>query len=184
MKKYLFVSLVVASFVILPVFASAQAVSYHPADTNNNYKIEKDELVSYVISFLSPTGTLVGVTLSQLARVVTFYNAGGYKVYNGTSDGFAPSPAFHPADTNKNYKIELSELNAYRELYNQKMITLTQVSRAITFYNAGAYKVDPSSSDGFAPRRVVVSESANSAQLASIVTALSSLLNEIKQLAK
>ncbi len=62
------------------------------------------------------------------------------------------NPVYHPADTDKNYKIELAELNAYKtNFYDTKKISLTQLSRVVTFYNAGGYKVDPSTSDGFAP---------------------------------
>jgi hypothetical protein len=94
-------------------------VLYHSADTNRDYKI----------------------SATELGRVVSFYNAGGYHVDGLTSDGFAPghvtnpsTTVYHSADTNKDYKISATELG-----------------RVTTLYNAGGYKVDSSTSDGFAP---------------------------------
>jgi len=87
----------------------------HDADTSENWQIE----------------------LSELSRLITFYNASGYHCDPSTLDGYAPfsgdqSCQPHDADTSENWQIELSEL-----------------SRLITFYNASGYHCDPSTSDGY-----------------------------------
>jgi microbial collagenase len=80
------------------------------------------------------------ITLSELLRVIQFYNAGGLHCEAGTEDGYgvgagATACAPHASDYNpQNWAISLTEL-----------------LRLIQFYNAGGYYGDFSSEDGFAP---------------------------------
>ena len=124
---------------------------YHNADTNGNWKIE-------------PT---------ELSRVITLYNArytlpdgsgkirtGGYMLAAGTVDGFAPDTSqdgsaavtltrYHTADTNKNGRIEPSELSRVITLYNARY-TVPDGSGKI---RTGYYKVATpgTTPDGYAP---------------------------------
>jgi len=58
---------------------------------------------------------------------------------------------YHEFDTNQNYIIEYFELDSAMQQYNNEEITVEELSRIITFVNAGGYHVDSSTSDGFAP---------------------------------
>jgi hypothetical protein len=90
--------------------------SYHSTDTNLDGRI----------------------SLSELLRVIQFYNSGGLHCSPGTGDGYAAGPgatdcAPHSADYNPvNWRIALSEL-----------------LRLIQLYNAGSYAACPGSEDGF-----------------------------------
>lgn len=80
-------------------------------------------------------------SLSELLRVIQFYNAGGYQCVNGTEDGYAPgigglctvTPTHDSDYAPQNYILSLSEL-----------------LRAIQLYNSpGGYGPLESSEDGF-----------------------------------
>ena len=86
------------------------------------------------------------ISLSELLRVIQFYNSGGLHCASppdSTEDGFAPGPgADHtclPYDTD----------------YNPQdwAISLSELLRVIQFYNSGAYHYCPASNteDGFCP---------------------------------
>ncbi len=93
-------------------------VVYHSSDTNQNGRID----------------------LTEMMRVIQFFNAGGFHCETGTEDGFAPftggtSCSAHNSDYNpQNWQIEFSEL-----------------LRNIQFYNARAYHECAGSEDGFCP---------------------------------
>ena len=82
------------------------------------------------------------ISLSELLRIIQFYNSGGLHCEGGTEDGFAPAAgstacAAHDSDYNpQDWVISLSEL-----------------LRVIQFYNSGAYHPCPGqgSEDGFCP---------------------------------
>jgi len=71
------------------------------------------------------------VDLSELLRVVQFFNSDGFHVEEGTEDGYAPglgekTDAYHAADTDQDWHISLSEL-----------------LRAIQFFNMGEFHQCP-----------------------------------------
>ncbi len=83
------------------------------------------------------------ISLSELLRVIQFFNSGGYHCANppeSTEDGYAPSPngtncAPHASDYNpQDWTVSLSEL-----------------LRLIQFFNSPGYHSDCASEDSFAP---------------------------------
>lgn len=80
------------------------------------------------------------ISLSELLRVIQFFNSAGYHCKAGTEDGFALGPGSetcppHSTDYEpKNWRVELSEL-----------------LRLVQLYNTGGYRTDPTTEDGFAP---------------------------------
>ena len=97
------------------------AVTYHTADQNGDH--------------------LIGLT--ELLRIIQFFNIGGFYCEAGTEDGYAPgatgdtSCAIHQSDyMPQDWKIELSEL-----------------LRIIQFFNSGGYHAcpdaDPATEDGY-----------------------------------
>ena len=80
------------------------------------------------------------MSLSELLRVIQFYNAGGYHCDASGEDGYAPGPG----DT---------ACTPHATDYNPQdwTLSLSEVLRAIQFYNAGAYATCPGTEDGFCP---------------------------------
>ncbi|HPO15256.1 MAG TPA: SUMF1/EgtB/PvdO family nonheme iron enzyme [Candidatus Hydrogenedentes bacterium] len=80
------------------------------------------------------------ISLSELLRMIQFFNSGGYHCQAGTEDGFAPGPgdyACMPHDSDYNpqdWQIDLSEL-----------------LRVIQFFNSGGYHCQAGTEDGYAP---------------------------------
>lgn len=80
------------------------------------------------------------LNISELLRLIQFYNAGALHAAPGTEDGFAPGVGDttappHQSDYNpQDWKIDLPEL-----------------LRAIQFYNAGGYTPCEAGEDGFCP---------------------------------
>lgn len=107
------------------------SADFHSADTDGDFRIN----------------------LSELLRVIELYNTregtsrtGGYRNDATTDDGFAPDAAgsaasFHSADTDRDSRINLSELLRVIELYNTRSGTT----------RTGAYRIEPGTADGFAP---------------------------------
>ena len=94
----------------------------HSADTNGDWRI----------------------SLSELLRVVQFYNTDEYHCQSGSEDGYAPGNGprsdcfYHNSDyLNQNWRIEFSEL-----------------LRAIQLYQAGSYVRDIPGEDAFRPVRM------------------------------
>ncbi len=89
----------------------------------------------------NPANNLISV--SEILRVIQFYNIGGYHCAVGTEDGYqpglpgTPDPSWVPHDNDYNpqdWKINVSE-----------------ILRPIQFYNLGGYHVAESTEDGYAP---------------------------------
>ncbi len=80
------------------------------------------------------------ISLSELLRVIQFYNSAGLHCETGTEDGFGPGPGDdtcppHAGDYNpQDWEITLSEL-----------------LRIIQFYNSGGYYACAEGEDGFCP---------------------------------
>jgi Leucine-rich repeat (LRR) protein len=81
------------------------------------------------------------INLSELLRVIQFFNSGGYHCQTGTEDGYAPGLAGdqtcapHSSDYNpQDWRISLSEL-----------------LRVIQFFNSGGYHPCAEGEDGFCP---------------------------------
>lgn len=95
-----------------------EAGRHHSADTNEDYLI----------------------SLSELLRVVQFFNSSGYHCQTGTEDGFSVGTGLHtcrPHDSDyltQDWKVDLSEL-----------------LRNIQFYNSGGYHRDLLGEDLYAP---------------------------------
>ena len=106
-------------------------VLQHSADTDHNWKL----------------------SLLELTRVIELYNyragtsrTGEYHVESGTEDGYASGPgsqtgAYHSADTDHNWKLNLLELTRVIELYNYRSGTT----------RTGEYHVEAGTEDGYAP---------------------------------
>lgn len=82
------------------------------------------------------------IELGELLRVVQFYNSNGYSCLSGSEDGYRPGSsggtacAAHDSDyAPADWRISLSEL-----------------LRAVQFYNAQGYFRDPYGEDGFRPK--------------------------------
>ena len=106
------------SFLLAYAALSNAAPPYHSADTNGDSQIG----------------------LTELLRVIQFYNSGGLHCQAGTEDGYAPAPG--PQDCNAH--------NADYQPHDWK-IGLTELLRIIQFYNIGAYNFCPgeTTEDGF-----------------------------------
>lgn len=80
------------------------------------------------------------ITLSELLRLIQFYNSGGYHCDPETEDNFGPGIGshgcpFHNADYNP----------------GNWLISLTEILRLIQFYNSGGYYACEGGEDGFCP---------------------------------
>lgn len=80
------------------------------------------------------------VNLSELLRVIQFYNSTGYGCEAGTEDGFAPN------DADQNCPPHASDYNP-----QNWAISLSELLRVIQFYNTGAYHACVEGEDGFCP---------------------------------
>ncbi len=82
------------------------------------------------------------VNLSELLRVIQFFNSGGYHCESGTEDGYAPGPGDHGCPPHA------SDYNPQDGLIN-----LSELLRIIQFFNSGGYHYCPAESteDGFCP---------------------------------
>ena len=111
----------------------------HSADTNQNSKIDATELSRLIVLYNTRyTSPIDG------SRVRT----GSYKLQSGTVDGFGTEntrestavvtlPAYHAADTNRNGKIDATELSRVIVLYNTRYTSPVDGSKVRT----GFYKV-------------------------------------------
>ncbi len=80
------------------------------------------------------------ISLSELLRVIQFYNSGGYHCELGTEDGYGPGSG----DT---------ACLPHASDYNPQdwAITLSELLRLIQFYNSGGYQPCAEGEDGFCP---------------------------------
>lgn len=78
------------------------------------------------------------IDLSELLRVIQFYNSAGFHCDAGSEDGFAPGPGDHMC-------------NPYKSDYNPQdwSINLSELLRIIQFYNSGGYHACKGSEDGY-----------------------------------
>ena len=80
------------------------------------------------------------ISATEIGRLVTFYNAGGYYVHPDTSDGYAPG---------EGSRVGPAHASDYSP--QDWQISATELSRLVTFYNAGGYHRDGTTQDGYAP---------------------------------
>jgi N-acetylneuraminic acid mutarotase len=83
------------------------------------------------------------ISLSELLRLIQFYNSDGFSCAPGTEDGYAPGPG----DT-------ACAPHALDYSLNDWHISLSELLRLIQFYNFNGYHAcpdDPESEDGFCP---------------------------------
>jgi hypothetical protein len=80
------------------------------------------------------------VSLSELLRVIQFYNSSSYGCQAGTEDGFAPN------DADQNCAPHASDYNP-----QNWAISLSELLRVIQFYNTGGYQACQEGEDGFCP---------------------------------
>ncbi len=80
------------------------------------------------------------INLSELLRVIQFFNSGGYHCQTGTEDGFAPGAGDQTCAPHDND-------------YNTQdwLINLSELLRLIQFFNSGGYHACEGSEDGFCP---------------------------------
>ncbi len=80
------------------------------------------------------------ISLSEMLRVIQFFNSGGHHCQTGTEDGFAPGPG----DTS---------CTAHQSDYNPQdwFINLSELLRLIQFFNSGGYHACTGSEDGYCP---------------------------------
>ncbi len=101
-------------------FTGEDATVYHSADTNADFAI----------------------ILTELLRVVQFYNSGAYHCVFGTEDGYAPGPGACEAGLPHNSDYAPQDFK----------ISLVELLRLVQFYNApGGYMADPETEDGYRP---------------------------------
>ncbi len=82
------------------------------------------------------------VNLSELLRVIQFFNSSGYHCQTGTEDGYTPGPGDHGCTPHA------SDYNTQDWLIN-----LSELLRVIQFFNSGGYHYCPgeNTEDGFCP---------------------------------
>ena len=78
------------------------------------------------------------ISLSELLRVIQFYNSDNYGCEAGTEDGYAPN------DLDQGCSPHASDYNP-----QDWDIALTELLRSIQFYNIGAYHPCAEGEDGF-----------------------------------
>jgi hypothetical protein len=80
------------------------------------------------------------VNLSELLRVIQFYNSANYGCQPGTEDGYAPN------DPDQNCAPHASDYAP-----QDWDISLSELLRLIQFYNIGGYAACVEGEDGFCP---------------------------------
>lgn len=80
------------------------------------------------------------VSLSELLRVIQFYNSPGFHCDDGTEDGYMPGPgATDCTPHNSDY------------ISQDWQVTLSELLRLVQFYNSGGYHQNVDGEDGFGP---------------------------------
>ncbi len=82
------------------------------------------------------------IELGELLRVVQFYNSNGYSCLPGSEDGYQPGPAGGTACAPHDSDYAPSDWR----------VSLSELLRAVQFYNARGYFRDPYGEDGFRPK--------------------------------
>ncbi len=83
------------------------------------------------------------ISLSELLRVIQFFNSGGFHCQAGTEDGYAPGASGDVSCT-----AHASDYNA-----QDWAIGLSELLRLIQFFNSGGYHECSGSEDGYCPGR-------------------------------
>jgi hypothetical protein len=80
------------------------------------------------------------VNLSELLRVIQFYNTPGYQCAEGTEDGYAPG-------------LGAQACTPHNSDYNPQnwLISLSELLRLIQFYNVVGYEPCEGGEDGYCP---------------------------------
>ncbi len=120
------------------------AVTYNLSDASGNAALQ---VVRQVVVGACPLQFLSAdenhdnrINLSELLRVIQFFNSDGYHCQAGSEDGYAPGPgdhgcAPHSSDYNpQDWRVDLSEL-----------------LRLIQFFNSDGYHACAGSEDGYCP---------------------------------
>ncbi|HPO16866.1 MAG TPA: matrixin family metalloprotease [Candidatus Hydrogenedentes bacterium] len=119
---------------------------YHCTVSDGVTTLESEE-VSLLVYPVPPSGQHVVdqngdwvIGLSELLRVIQFFNSGAFHCQAGSEDGYAPGAGDQTC-------------TAYGADYNPQdwRITLTEVLRIIQFFNSACYHVEAGSEDGYAP---------------------------------
>ncbi|HPO15398.1 MAG TPA: hypothetical protein PLI09_18285, partial [Candidatus Hydrogenedentes bacterium] len=82
------------------------------------------------------------ISLTELLRIIQFYNSAGLHCLPGTEDGYAPGPDSAQEDCpphDSDYAPQDWQVN------------LTELLRSIQFYNSGGYHTQCGTEDDFAP---------------------------------
>ena len=89
------------------------------------------------------------IGLSELLRLVLFFNAKCYYADPGTEDGYAPGPA--PCESEG--EPQEGEVAAFHsaDLDNDAAIDTSELLRIVQFFNAGGFHCQADSEDGYAP---------------------------------
>ncbi len=80
------------------------------------------------------------INLSELLRVIQFFNSDGYHCQSGTEDGYAPGPGDQACTPHK------SDYNG-----QDWQVSLSELLRLIQFFNSQCYIPHSSGEDGYAP---------------------------------
>jgi len=80
------------------------------------------------------------LNLSELLRIIQFYNAGSYRCGVDTEDGYAPGPGVTPCTA---HSCDYAPRDG--------VVSLNELLRVIQLYNAGGYAVCLDGEDGFCP---------------------------------
>ncbi len=145
------------TFELSETVPEGQVISQNPV---SGLVVECGTAIDLVVSGASPEGGEEGegegetgchtadqncdglVNLSELLRVIQFFNSGGYHCESGTEDGYAPGLG----DTN---------CTPHASDYNTQdwLINLSELLRLIQFFNSGGYHYCPgeNTEDGFCP---------------------------------
>lgn len=103
---------------IVGIACSFSAMAYHTGDTSKDYRI----------------------SLTELLRIIQFYNSNGLACLPGTEDGFTPGPG----DTS----CVPHDIDYDAQDWD---VSLNELLRFIQMYNAEGYGYDPGTEDGFNP---------------------------------
>ncbi len=96
------------------------------------------------------------VNLSELLRVIQFFNSGGYHCETGTEDGYAPGlvtdKGLQPLVWRQITKVDCFP-HSSDYMPQDWLITLSELLRVIQFFNSGGYHYCPedNTEDGFCP---------------------------------
>lgn len=112
--------------VVVSLFVGILAIAFCPLATAQYHSA--DSSADYLIS------------LTELLRVIQFFNSGGLHCEPGTEDGYAPGPGAQSCDAHDSDYLPQDWL-----------IGLTELLRVIQFFNSDGYDCATGTEDGFTP---------------------------------